>query len=326
MDDVSEFFQSPVFPPPFTGELEKIYESADSFTEIYRGRREGKFRAFKCLKPQFRGNPVLESLLRKEYATGYSLSHPNICEYYGFPFLEDLGNCIEMEWIDGCTLDRIPQPDETQFQALASQLCDAVQYLHSRQIQHRDIKPSNILVTYNGGNVKLIDFSLSDGDADAILKEPAGTRRYAAPEVLAGKPADCRSDLYSLGIVLKGLTKRHKKALRDCCRHNPDKRTPSAAQLKKELQHRPSSALLLLPVGILAAAVAIPVLIHRPEESVPAPISADPAPALPDSSAIQPPAAQKDAVPATKRQTAPQEKIDTADIGAIFRQASELFE
>ncbi len=40
---------------------------------------------------------------------GYSLKHNNICEYYGFTAVRSLGNCIEMEWVDGKTLEAIDE-------------------------------------------------------------------------------------------------------------------------------------------------------------------------------------------------------------------------
>ena len=62
-----------------------------------------------------------------------------------------LGNCIEMEWMDGVSLSELlkaGRPDRKLFRKLASELCDALIYMHNRQTLHRDIKPSNIMVTH----------------------------------------------------------------------------------------------------------------------------------------------------------------------------------
>ena len=80
---------------------------------------------------------------------------------------------------------------------------------HSRGIVHRDVKPGNILVN-SQGTIKLVDFGLAKAFATVAETESAvtmpgtfvGTLHYAAPEVLTGRPADARSDLYSLGVVL----------------------------------------------------------------------------------------------------------------------------
>lgn len=210
MDEISGFFAlAEVSGQPET--LELLSRSEAGFSELYRTRKEGKFRVYKCLKPEFRGDPLYEGLLRKEFEIGYSLGHPNICEFYEYLPVAALGNCIEMEWVDGCTLDRLLEQgrvDAPLARKLAREICDALTYMHAKQVLHRDLKPSNVLVTYNGHNVKLIDFGLSDSDGHAVLKQAAGTARYAAPELLNGGPVDNRADIYSLGEMLSPLPVR----------------------------------------------------------------------------------------------------------------------
>ena len=109
-------------------------------------------------------------------------------------------------------------------------LIDALSYLHSRQTQHRDLKPSNIILTDNGQYLKLIDFGLSDTDSHAILKAPAGTEGYMAPEG--------SSDIYSLGCILRemhlGWTSRW--VTKKCCAPL-NRRYKDTATIKRDL-HR----------------------------------------------------------------------------------------
>ena len=77
-----------------------------------------------------------------------------------------------------------------------------------QQVVHRDLKPRNVMVTSNGGYVKLIDFGLADTDSHAILKQPAGTLRYIAPEQARLAQADVRNDIYSLGVMMQEMNDR----------------------------------------------------------------------------------------------------------------------
>ena len=182
-----------------------VHASRNGWSEIHVIDRGGRLRALKALKPGFRGDARYETLLRKEYEIGYSLSHTSICEVYGFVSEPGLGNCIEMEWIDGRSLADIlaeRRPDKATARKWVLQLCDALAYLHAKQIIHRDIKPANLLVTHNGKNLKLIDFGCSDADAFTVLKGPAGTASFAAPELRNGADVDNRADIWSLCKVI----------------------------------------------------------------------------------------------------------------------------
>ena len=194
-----------------------IHRSEKGWAELYRVERDGKFRVLKAIRPDLRGGHRYEALLRKEYEIGYSLDHPAIRAVYAFGHSEALGNYIEMEWVDGCSLAQYlaaHRPDRAVSCRILQQLCDALSYLHARQIIHRDLKPSNILLTHNGLNLKLIDFGFSDSDSYAVLKAAAGTASFAAPELLAGGPVDCRADIYSLGKIIALLLSSRRSVIR----------------------------------------------------------------------------------------------------------------
>ena len=112
------------------------------------------------------------------------------------------------------------------------------------QLIHKDIKPNNILVTYNGNNIKLIDFGLADQDDYDILKIPAGTKRYLAPEQLVPHAVlDCRTDIYSLGIIIQEMADilKDKKLMaiaRRCTQKMPEKRYNTTAEIKEALKKK----------------------------------------------------------------------------------------
>ena len=91
--------------------MERIGGHPEGYCDLYRVDRGGRFRVLKCLKEAFRGDPMHESLLRKEFETGSRLHHNHLCAYYAFVQEPGLGNSIEMEWIDGQPLDRMLNAD-----------------------------------------------------------------------------------------------------------------------------------------------------------------------------------------------------------------------
>ena len=232
--------------------------------------------------------------------------------------LPGLGPCIEMEWVDGITLQEALQegrPDRKTFRKWASELCDALSCLHQRQMVHRDLKPSNIMVTHDGRSIKLIDFGLADRADSAVLRAPAGTLRFVAPEVAEGQIADARSDIYSLGKVLREMTQGHRRVIRRCVRKDPEKRYPSAQAVKEALfaRHWIPGAILFAGLLVLAA------LLLR-DRTTPAP---DAPPSAPGRDTViilqrEPSGNQTE----TKQ---PQQKKD-GDPDRIFQQATDLFE
>ncbi len=159
--------------------------------------------------------PSNQNLLQEARASS-SLTHPNICTIY--EVAETDGELyIVMELVEGKTLrvmrGDVGLPPESVLRygtQIAAALCRA----HDKGIIHRDLKSANVVVT-SSGLVKVLDFGLAKRAGSTILEGPtqsfastqdvstiSGTLHYMAPEILRGEPADNRSDLWALGIVL----------------------------------------------------------------------------------------------------------------------------
>jgi len=226
--------------PVSTKDLEIIHDSETGFNVLYRGSKNGRFFVYKALKPEYRGNPLYEELLKKDFNIGFSLTHNGICQYYGMVTLPDIGSCIVMEWVDGCSLEHLlskGRMEKALARKIISELCEAMDYMHRKQVIHRDLKPENILVTYNGQNVKVIDFGLSDADSYNAFKAPAGTRMYASPELLAGEQIDNRSDIYSLGVIINELCGNFGHVASICMRRDRERRPATAAEVMKAMNN-----------------------------------------------------------------------------------------
>ena len=218
---------------------------------LVRAKRHGRWWMLKGLKESYRNDAVYQVLLQKEYEITSQLQHPMIVSVFSLEEVEGLGLCIVMEWIEGLTLKEwLAQGKHSRKQRrhVADMLLEALAYVQSRQTQHRDLKPSNIMLTHDGQHLKLIDFGLSDTDSHTILKAPAGTEGYMAPDV--------PSDIYSLGRILRELRLGWLSlmVIRKCCAPS-NRRYTDVETIKRDL-HRcwlgPKWILLIICLVALA--------------------------------------------------------------------------
>ncbi len=239
MEESSCFFDSlEGITAPVQETVRTVYVSPEGYSMISRAEIGGRLVALKSLKPEFKADPMFGSLLRKEYELGKGLDHPGLCRTLDFISLPELGNCIEMEWIEGDTLETLLRSGaRIPGKKILLELCDALDYLHHKQVIHRDLKPSNIIVTKNGTNVKVIDFGLADEDSSVVFKQPAGTMAYASPEQRRGEILDNRSDIYSLGVIMERMGKYPRVAAK-CTREDRNQRYAGAAEVSSAITGR----------------------------------------------------------------------------------------
>ena len=208
------------------------------YSSLHTATYLGKKVILKSLKPEFKNERFYQDLLKKEFEISRSLDHPNIVKTIDFQNIPILGDCIVMEYIEGLTLTQTQT--KGFYEKIFNELLNAMEYFHSKQIIHRDLKPSNILITNNGNNVKIIDFGLSDTDDYVILKQAAGTRKYAAPEqLIPNNTIDCRADIYSLGIILKNnFPKSYQKIADKCAQQDREKRFSSVDEIRNYIKKK----------------------------------------------------------------------------------------
>jgi len=258
----SSFIVSPLTPEFSDVWSEPQLVSAKGHNAIYVATRFGRKYILKALAEPYRQSTPHIEMLRKEFSIGVGLDHPNIVRLLDFGRMDSIGWYIQMEYIDGITLDQFLETKQTAVtrRYILFQLLDALSFLHERQIIHRDIKPSNILITRNGTAVKLIDFGVSDTDDYVTFKQPAGSISYIAPEQLAGKTIDNRADIYAVGRIIELLfPHRYVVISRRCARDVPALRYSSCAHVSRAIKRldnlRIGLPLLLLFLLMSCAAV-----------------------------------------------------------------------
>ena len=148
---------------------------------------------------------------KKEFLLLKNINHPNIVKVFDFGYTPGGQPFFSMEFVRGKDFETyFKNVDYQKLGLIFSQICQVLEFLHTKEIIHGDLKPSNILITDDEiPRVKFTDFGFSEyqrGGDNLIWK---GTIAYIAPEIIKGEEYNHQSDLYSLGATLyQVITKR----------------------------------------------------------------------------------------------------------------------
>jgi eukaryotic-like serine/threonine-protein kinase len=177
---------------------------------VFRARdtESGRIVAVKVPYLEYEADLVFHERFSREEQIGQRLDHPAIIKVLRPK--EKSRIYLVMEFVEGELLsERIRRERRFSVETavdIATQIADALVYLHEHNVVHRDLKPANIMLQPNG-RVKLIDFGIA---LDTTLRKMTwgrmsqmmGTPDYMAPEQIKGLRGDARTDIYSLGAIL----------------------------------------------------------------------------------------------------------------------------
>ena len=261
----SDLFTTETDPQPVVnGYHDPILLIVTAYASLYRITRSGRYFLIKTTKDN---SPQARAMLRREYELSIGCDHPHLVHVYLFEEESPVGPGIVMEYIEGRTLNRFlaENPAPAVRRRIFEELLSVVDYLHKRGIVHNDLKPENILISRNGDRLKLIDFGLSDNDAQ-LLRTPGCTPAYASPELMSGAlQPDLRSDIYSIGRLMQLIfAGKHRGIIRRCLQPDRERRFENVERLRQRW-HRRNRPWHLLLAAVGAILILLPSLLYLHE-------------------------------------------------------------
>jgi TolB-like protein len=168
----------------------------------------GEVFAIKVLKED--PHPEALELLREEVRKTRKLSHPNIVDVHSVN-VDGRKLYVLMEYLEGKSLNALLEEEFgrgmpfSHAWPIIEDVGAALGYAHDHNVIHSDLKPANVFVT-TAGRSKLLDFGIARISRRPLLHRRSGplalTPAYASCELLAGKEADRRDDIYSFACVI----------------------------------------------------------------------------------------------------------------------------
>ena len=234
--------------------------------EVWVGKRdddpEGESYAIKRILPHLARETKFVEMFLDEANIAQQLNHPNIVQ------IHELGEWdgeyyIAMEYIDGADLaDVLDMSERLEYDIpigvavqIAIEVLDALAYAHDfsegdkhMNIIHRDVSPHNILVSHTG-EVRLVDFGVAKAVERHSKTETGfvkGKLSYMSPEQIRQDPLDCRSDVFSVGVVLYELLTKDTPFGRELTAVNAilNSETPDPAKSRKGIPKELSRIIL----------------------------------------------------------------------------------
>ena len=166
----------------------------------------GEAVALKVIRPEFAADADTDTRFKRELSVARQVTHKNVVRIHD---LGQVGNVkfISMSFIEGADLATMIQGQRLPLDlalGIVHQMCEGLAAAHQAGVAHRDLKPANVMID-RAGKAYLMDFGLArsvEATQYTMAGTVLGTIEYMSPEQANGEPADFRSDIYTMGIIL----------------------------------------------------------------------------------------------------------------------------
>ncbi len=240
-------------------EIEHLPEWDEEFYHVYTGKKHGKWRMLKTLRPEYRDMPEYQAMIEKEYDIRNNLAHPNIVIITDFEDVPGVGRCIVTDDVYGDSLRKLIDEKRVTpeiIEQLQHQLVSALDYIQANHIVHHPLRPERIIFTEIGGKLKLIDVGFDQ-------------REHL-------EPADASEDIYNYGKVLlealDSIDEKYphlRKVAERCAAANPRNRYRDVQDLHLALEHRTSNRLYILCIVFLVIMIFFLAWLNSPYRPAP---------------------------------------------------------
>lgn len=247
-------------------DLRLLHTSRYGNSRVFTANFHGKKVIVKTLKEKFVGNAACRASLKQEFETTSMLDNKYIRKALDFVQIENLGDCIIFEFVDGKSLAehvRVGTLSEKQVKSILAEVCEGLYYLHRNGIVHCNLNPENIMVASSDCRAKIIDIGVpetsQEADRELLIKE----MEFVAPEIIKGEDIDSRADIYSLGKIMefigeRNISKQFHAAATHCTQFSKEQRFENINDVRSAITkgHSFVKVIILVVVAAVLAGLA----------------------------------------------------------------------